>query len=136
MKRSVALFSLLFAIMTFKVISQTTTNEVDTVAPEVTVIDTSSPSTVQSTTIAVTLPSFPGFSSITSLYQATIFCRSLNQVGRYPVLNSTTQLYISKGYYNCYFYNGAIFGQYYTCPGATIFNSTTQICGRENYLTV
>lgn len=100
------------------------------------VTETTTTTSIQTTltTPSSTTPSW--ISIIPNYLQATIWCRSTNSLGRFPAVDQTTNNVLS-GYFYCYIYNGTISGQYYECPGRTVFNSTLQLCSpgsANNYL--
>ncbi|XP_017109879.2 uncharacterized protein [Drosophila bipectinata] len=62
----------------------------------------------------------------TTITDANEYCRGVGTIGRYPYggVTSTT----CKQYVYCYVVSGVFYGNVYSCPGATYFDSTTQQC--------
>ncbi|KAH8301236.1 hypothetical protein KR018_009097, partial [Drosophila ironensis] len=67
-----------------------------------------------------------GSCSGTTITNANEYCRSLGTAGRYPYggLTATT----CKQYVTCYSVDGVFYGNIYSCPASTYFDSTTQLC--------
>ncbi|XP_016933435.2 uncharacterized protein [Drosophila suzukii] len=65
----------------------------------------------------------------TTISNATEFCESIKQIGRFPYgrVTSTT----CRQYVNCYISAGVYYGNVYTCPGKTYFDSTSKLCTTE-----
>ncbi|KAI8040924.1 hypothetical protein M5D96_006867 [Drosophila gunungcola] len=62
----------------------------------------------------------------TTITNATDYCRSMKKAGRFPYgrVTSTT----CRQYVNCYTAAGIYYGNVYTCPGHTYFDSTSSLC--------
>ncbi|KAH8364250.1 hypothetical protein KR084_004870 [Drosophila pseudotakahashii] len=62
----------------------------------------------------------------TTIRNATEYCQTMKQTGRFPYggVTSTT----CHQYVNCYTASGIFQGNVYTCPGLTFFDSTTRLC--------
>lgn len=119
---------ILYSVILVLANSSAAQTTVDTIDPQTTIspVSPSPETTLNPTTQTVT--SAPIASTTPSYLQATTWCRTSGSVGRFPP-NSNQQQVNSSGYIYCYFYNGAMFGQYYECPGRTVFNAKTQLCG-------
>ncbi|XP_017026299.1 uncharacterized protein [Drosophila kikkawai] len=62
----------------------------------------------------------------TTITNATEYCQSIQETGRFPYgrVTSTT----CKQYVYCYVYAGVFYGNIYSCPGSTYFDSTSHLC--------
>ncbi|XP_017133574.1 uncharacterized protein LOC108150118 [Drosophila elegans] len=62
----------------------------------------------------------------TAITDATDYCRTMKKTGRFPYggVTSTT----CRQYVNCYTAAGIFYGNVYTCPGHTYFDSTSNLC--------
>ncbi|XP_016991368.1 uncharacterized protein LOC108053278 [Drosophila rhopaloa] len=62
----------------------------------------------------------------TAISDANEYCRSIKTNGRFPYgrVTSTT----CKQYVNCFTSAGIFYGNVYTCPGNTYFDSTSRLC--------
>ncbi|EDV50622.1 G surface protein, allelic form 156 [Drosophila erecta] len=62
----------------------------------------------------------------TTITDATEYCRSIQTAGKYPYggVTSTT----CRQYVNCFTAAGIFYGNVYTCPGHTYFDSTSKLC--------
>lgn len=130
------LLSLILASKPPGLLFQNTAETQPVTQAELTTITATSQTTLTTSAVAplTTTPSW--ISTIPNFFQVTLWCRSTNSLGRFPPVDPTTGTATGSinGYFYCYIYNGTIFGQYYECPGRTVFNSTLQLCspGRAN----
>ncbi|SPP77357.1 uncharacterized protein LOC117579747 [Drosophila guanche] len=67
-----------------------------------------------------------GGGSSTSITDPTLYCRSLQQPGRFPYGSDATTT--CRQYVSCYTFKGIWYGAIYTCAGSTYFDSTTRLC--------
>ncbi|KAH8360294.1 hypothetical protein KR200_000545, partial [Drosophila serrata] len=56
----------------------------------------------------------------------TEYCQSIQQTGRFPYGRDTSTT--CRQYVNCYAYAGIFYGNIYSCPGSTYFDSTSHLC--------
>ncbi|XP_017052818.1 uncharacterized protein LOC108095981 [Drosophila ficusphila] len=62
----------------------------------------------------------------TTITNATEYCQSLKETGRFPYGGVTATT--CRQYVNCYVSAGIFYGNVYTCPGQTYFDSTSRLC--------
>ncbi|KAH8286224.1 hypothetical protein KR054_004841, partial [Drosophila jambulina] len=62
----------------------------------------------------------------TTITNATEYCQSVKAEGRFPYGRNATST--CKQYVNCYAYAGIFYGNIYSCPESTYFDSTSQLC--------
>ncbi|XP_020816208.1 uncharacterized protein LOC110190197 [Drosophila serrata] len=62
----------------------------------------------------------------TAITNPTEYCQSIQQSGRFPYGRDTSTT--CRQYVNCYAYAGIFYGNIYSCPGSTYFDSTSHLC--------
>ncbi|KAH8378979.1 hypothetical protein KR009_002400 [Drosophila setifemur] len=72
------------------------------------------------------LSSNSGNCGSTTITNATEYCQTIQTKGKFPYGGDTSTT--CKQYVYCYIYAGVYYGNVYSCPGSTYFDSTSQLC--------